>query len=398
MITIITGVPGMGKTALMVSMLIEEEKKGDRPLYVMGVDNLLIEHQKLPTIDLWTYSKSDKDDPSLELFYFTFPPNSILIIDEAQKIYRPRSSSSKVPPIVSALETHRHTGIDIWLLTQKPSLLDSNVRDLCGRHMHIRNSILGRKIYEWPEYNAITETNLKSAASRFFRPPKSAFALYKSSELHTKQPRRIHNAFIVLALMIPLLFYQFYSLYTKFDSKINQTDKPLIGSLDRITSENKLGFFDVNLPSQNKHLKIDDSDKLQPLPQNQEIKHPFSGFDFVIKGIIKSKRLTLTYYRITNGLKSLFLTDQDLIKLGYSITQLNDCSSFLFFQGAQITVTCEADQMTTERSENRHFNREASPLKSGVSGDLSPDGGSFHIPPNTKGLRSRTSSNNPSPS
>ena len=395
MITIITGVPGMGKTALMVSMLIEEEKKGDRPLYVMGVDNLLIDHQKLPTIDEWTYSKADKDDPSLELFYFTFPPNSILIIDEAQKIYRPRSSSSKVPPIVSALETHRHTGIDIWLLTQKPSLLDSNVRDLCGRHMHIRNSILGRKIYEWPEYNSITETNLKSAASRFFKPPKRAFSMYKSSELHTKQPRRIHNAFIVLSFLIPLLFYQFYNLYSKFDSKINQTDKSLIGSLDRITPDNKPLFTDVNLSIKNNDLKINDFNQNQYEQQLQDLKHPFSGFDFVIKGTIKSKKISMTYYQLTNGHKSFFLSDKDLINLGYAITQLNPCSAFLLFQGAQVVATCEADIQINGFTENRRFNREPLLQKLGVSGDSSPDGGSFAIPPNTIGLGSRTTPNNP---
>lgn len=386
MITIITGVPGMGKTALMVAMLLQEAKKGDRPLFVMGVDNLQIDHQPLPKIEDWTYSKPDKDDPSVELHYFTFPPNSILIVDEAQKIYRPRASSAKVPPIVSALETHRHTGIDIWLLTQKPSLLDQNVRDLCGRHIHIRNSILGRKIYEWPEYRAITETNLKDASSRFFKPPKQAFALYKSAELHTKQKFRIHNAFIVLAIMIPILIYLFYSLYTKFNTKINQTDKPMIGTLARVNEPQNKDLIDTSfLPSS----------QIQSIQQNDvitETKHPFIGFNFTIKGTLKSKRLNSTYYEITNGQKSLFITDRDLKNLGYEITQMNDCSSFLYFQGAQIVATCENEAAQSARSAPQSRVIE----QMGVSGGT-PDVDALSVPPNTTGLHTRSSpSNSPS--
>jgi len=122
MITIITGVPGMGKTAMLVHMLLKNEKEhfNARPVFAMGINSLLLDHVPAPPVDEWTEKRVSPEDPNLFLDYYNFPPNSILVIDEAQRVFRSRSSGTKPPPHVTALETHRHTGLDIILLTQKP--------------------------------------------------------------------------------------------------------------------------------------------------------------------------------------------------------------------------------------------------------------------------------------
>lgn len=209
MITMITGIPGMGKTSLLVTMLLEYEKAAERPLFVMGIPDLKIEHVVAPPVTEWTEYRASPEDPSLELAYFTFPPNSILIIDEAQRVYRPRASSTKVPPYVAALETHRHTGLDIILLTQKPKLVDMNVRELVGRHIHIRSGLLGRYLYEWPHIaDGESRIDRSDAAKRKFSPPKAAFTKYKSAEAHTKQKFRVNQLFIYAGLALAALFYQ----------------------------------------------------------------------------------------------------------------------------------------------------------------------------------------------
>ena len=62
-----------------------------------------------------------------------------------------RSAASKVPPFIEALALHRHHGLDIVLITQHPSFLDSFVRKLVQRHMHVSIKPVGRKLYEWNE-------------------------------------------------------------------------------------------------------------------------------------------------------------------------------------------------------------------------------------------------------
>jgi zona occludens toxin len=113
-LTLITGNTGSGKTALCVKMMRDTP---ERPLFVMGIPELKLEHFKCPPVEEWTVLQPDPDDPSQLLPYFTFPENAIVVIDEAQRIFRPRSNGSKVPDYVAAFETRRHTGVDFVLLT-----------------------------------------------------------------------------------------------------------------------------------------------------------------------------------------------------------------------------------------------------------------------------------------
>jgi len=186
MITLFTGSPGAGKTASLVDFL--SKLPGDRPLFVDGLDGLTLPHTVV-----------DANNWHAEL-----PDGAILVIDEVQRVWRPRGAGAKVPESVSQLETHRHRGIDVFVTTQAPRLMDSNVRVLVGRHVHIRDvGILGRYWYEWPECNDAMAWKTCINKKRISL-PKKAFALYKSASLHTVPVRGIPRALFVglIALMI----------------------------------------------------------------------------------------------------------------------------------------------------------------------------------------------------
>ena len=198
MITVITGTPGAGKTALAVAMLAElveaAQKSGAalRPVVVMGIPELQLPHEVAPPIDQWTERQPAPEDPTLQEAHFTFPEGALVIIDESQKVYRPRATGAKVPDHVAAFERHRHRGLDFWLITQHPGLLDANVRKLVGKHIHLRDQWAGRQLYEWSECkDPESRTERDSAISRRYRLPKKVFGLYKSASLHVKQSRRL---------------------------------------------------------------------------------------------------------------------------------------------------------------------------------------------------------------
>ncbi|ANQ85060.1 hypothetical protein dqs_2022 [Azoarcus olearius] len=202
MITLITGTPGAGKTAYAIAQLYEfvqsekarAERTGEppRPVFVMGVPDLMIEHEVAPPVSQWATLVPSEEDPELEEAVFTFPDGALVFIDEAQKVYRPRASGSKVPPHVAAFEKHRHKGLDFWLVTQSETLIDKNVRELVGKHIHLRSMWSGRKLYEWPETtDASSRTNRDAATTRSYKLPKHVFGLYKSASLHVKQSRRM---------------------------------------------------------------------------------------------------------------------------------------------------------------------------------------------------------------
>lgn len=176
MIILVTGVPGSGKTAWLVNELATG-KYQNRPLYVDGIPELTLNHELI--------EEGGQN-------WHKAPDGSVIVVDEAQRVFRPRPAGSKVPEYVSALETHRHKGHDLFVVTQHPNLLDANLRRLVGRHIHIRVTAMGRYWYEWPECkDPESKAARAESASGRYTLPKKAFGLYKSSELHTKIKRRV---------------------------------------------------------------------------------------------------------------------------------------------------------------------------------------------------------------
>lgn len=226
MITLITGEPGNGKTALAISQILEECRKSPRPLFLWGIKDVNLAYQVAPPVEFWTHQLPIKEDPDTYQYYFCFPARSLLVVDECQNIYRVRSSSAKVPPHVSALETHRHTGIDIWLITQKPHLIDPNVRQLIGKHIHLRSKWSGRKLYEWGECRpCLSRTDLAEATSRDYKLPTHVFTLYSSATAHLKVSRRLPKQFYIIFLLIGLFALAATHVGMRLKQALSPTDE-----------------------------------------------------------------------------------------------------------------------------------------------------------------------------
>lgn len=214
MIILITGQPGSGKSALCVDMIAHDEQFKNRPLFVGGIPDLQVPHESVPPVSEWTELRAAPEDASLQLAYFTFPESSVIVVDEAQRIYRPRSAGSKVPPEVAAFETHRHTGVDFILLTQHAGLIDANIRKLIGKHIHIAVTPFGRFRYEWTKCaDTESRSDREIAARSRYHLPKRAFDLYKSSEKHTKIKTRIPRYVYVFALCVLAIAGLSYYIY-----------------------------------------------------------------------------------------------------------------------------------------------------------------------------------------
>lgn len=200
MLILQTGVPGSGKTSSIIALLMQDESythytdsegvKRERPLFTNGIPELKIEHNELTDEQI-------KEQP----FQDFLPYGSLVVIDEAQRLFPTRSAGNKVPPYIEALATHRHHGLDIVFITQHPSFLDSFVRRLVQRHMHISIKPVGRKLYEWNECvdQPDSSQNIARAIEVNFKLPKEAFGMYKSAEIHTKPKRRLPKSLIFLS-------------------------------------------------------------------------------------------------------------------------------------------------------------------------------------------------------
>lgn len=227
MITLITGGPGMGKTALAVKMLVDQYST--RPIFT-NIRGLTLPHSPLPLLAEWTHQETTTAG-TVE-HRFSFPAGAVLLIDECQSIYPPRSNGSHVPPHVAALATHRHTGIDIILITQGSGLIDAFARFQVkgGLHIFLRSSFLGRYRYERTErINEDDKTELSLCSKRKYKLPKEVFNLYKSAELHTKPPRaKLPLAFFLLFLAAAIGSGLAYKASTRISSAVNpDNEKPL---------------------------------------------------------------------------------------------------------------------------------------------------------------------------
>lgn len=228
MITLITGGPGTGKTAWLLNQLLDLRKiEPDKELYIHGVRNLRgIAHEQI-------FCKSqlcdicraqDKDQKSKDVKFVEDWPQwkvtgSLIIIDEVQRIWRPRTGGTPPPESVSGLETHRHYGLDFWLISQGPHLFDNAIRLLVGRHIHLVAKWSGRTEYEWPE----CKQDVQSRSDAVIRPyslPKRVYSLYDSAELHTKQNKRKPISFYALIVAGILALTLGYTVFSRIKAKM----------------------------------------------------------------------------------------------------------------------------------------------------------------------------------
>lgn len=225
-ITVITGLPGHGKTLRMVSMIQEAAEKAERPIYVAGVDGLVD--------GPW----SILDDP---LKWDECPDGSLIFVDEAWKWFGhlQENRGAKNPPHVLALAEHRHKGIDFVWTTQAPAQLYPFARTLCAEHTHVvRKAGTGAcELYTWPEL----QDDVKGSASRsrahktFWVHPKKLFEMYKSASLHTIKPKfpwaKIAILPVLLAALGACLWYAIDYVVTLDESEtsIENEPKKLVG-------------------------------------------------------------------------------------------------------------------------------------------------------------------------
>lgn len=176
MLILITAKPGSFKSAKAATMAMNYLKEG-RPVYT-NIDQFDYEGAKpLPDNSDW------RDTPE----------GSVVIYDEAQQFdflqYKGREKLSS-DGRVKELETHRHTGHDIILITQSPTFLHNHVLSLVGSHYHLHRAygrgfadvFLWRYAVTMPDS---TGAKNKAESHEKFKPDSKVFEKYKSTTLDT---------------------------------------------------------------------------------------------------------------------------------------------------------------------------------------------------------------------
>ncbi len=214
MIYLITGLPGNGKTLYTLWHLRDRAAKENRPVFISGVPDL--------AIDGW-----NEIDESQAQRWFELPDGAIIVIDEAQRIFRPRAGRGDPPAHVAQLETHRHKGYDIYLITQHPALIDQNVRRLAGIHRHVQRTFGMQRatIHEWGEVHLDCERRRADSSKTVWKFPKDVYKLYKSAEVHTHKVHMPKQVWYLLGCLAVLAFCLAF-VYLRTGSRLKTVEPP----------------------------------------------------------------------------------------------------------------------------------------------------------------------------
>ncbi|MCE7031361.1 zonular occludens toxin domain-containing protein [Lysobacter sp. GX 14042] len=217
-ITLLTGLPGSGKTLRTVAWIKDAIDKGE-VVFVSNLNGL-----KLPHISF--------EDPRQ---WEEIPAGSVLVVDEAQQFFRARRGG-EVPPYLTAMETIRHKGVRLLLTTQQPDYLDTHLRGLVGKHEHLLrvNGKPAAKI--WRHNEVMDNVRSERARARYdsetWDYPPELFPLYESAQVHTVKrtmSARMKRGLVLAALTGVLVLgvgWKFLGFFGGGDAKAQPVSPP----------------------------------------------------------------------------------------------------------------------------------------------------------------------------
>ncbi len=220
-IVLITGKPRIGKTAFAVELIMFDDYYKGRKLF-SNVNGLKVPHHQPPEGHTW-------EDLNVWLQY---PENvgSVVLFDEVQNLFPVRPVGSKMPDKVSWLHVHGHSAIDLVLITQSPKVIDLNLRELVGKHIHIAaNQVGGLTRLEFNEVAMNPTRESRNALSSIHHIRKEVFDYYESAKAHTQHTHvtsRWVMILIITACLVPFIFglvgYVGYGFYKDYKRKANE--------------------------------------------------------------------------------------------------------------------------------------------------------------------------------
>jgi zona occludens toxin (predicted ATPase) len=266
MITLITGVPGGGKTYLAVKHLLDqyyeydkkehEFKKKKEVTIITNIEDFQLDHINLDEeierqlgYELEKVKKEEDITDREKLFdlekrlsldrvrYFFNEAHQefvkekygsvIYVIDECQKYFDYRFARNKWSrEVYNFFEVHRHFGMDIFLITQNARKLTTDIRVLSEKE--IRALPRSLNLMGELKYNEYINGMKANAAPKVVRPNKRVFGLYKSMSMQeTEKIKSPIRRFLIVGLIVFAIgsFVLYKNIFAKYGSKVEPPKK-----------------------------------------------------------------------------------------------------------------------------------------------------------------------------
>lgn len=217
MFTLISGLPGSGKSLHTIKLVEKERVRPDgskRAVYYWGIPDLKLDwiplHSEASTPE---QARSRYDQglahalPEDAFGWFNVPPESIVVIDECQYIFPKltQKQAAAPPEHYKQLAIHRHSGTDLYCMTQHPSLIAVEARRQVQRHWHLERpfglNYTNRLAWERAMSPDDRAARAQAAVEKMTLDP-AMFGLYRSAQVHNVQKRLPWKKIAVLGLAI----------------------------------------------------------------------------------------------------------------------------------------------------------------------------------------------------
>ncbi len=278
MIRLIEAPPGTGKTNIVMDWLTKEVDKGDYKDFYANIENIRVCGVKpLPANADWLSLNPDKSEDF---------PKTLMIIDEAQYIDAfMKENRSKDNRIGKALSTHRHYGIDFWIITQSAKLLNDYVLLNVGEHVYMyrprkKKSV---RVYWWSVYQkSLSKSDFKNADDEqvYYLNP-NMFDLYKSTAVVTdnqvRKSTKLNSILFSAVIVFSVIGFVVYNGFSSFQKMFGtDEDKNSVATVspDKISSKMKVEEQLPNIPVKTEiqaHNKPIQANKQSTVPQQPKI-------------------------------------------------------------------------------------------------------------------------------
>lgn len=238
MLYIVNGIPGSGKTYLMMHIftttyykksddnewIIKENPDNNLPYTIItNIDGLKLPHLNLDEV----IKKSGKN--ILDFFTDTYQkkvaekhPNLVYVIDECQRYFDHKINNRT--DVLYFFEWHRHLGLDIYLISQTYKRINRNIQGL----EYKRYQATSRLMSIFGEFTYSIYSGKEQADKKIVRKNKELFTLYKSRERN--EQKKSKNPLIkyfwialILGIFSFVMFYRtfFVNQKKKFEKKVD---------------------------------------------------------------------------------------------------------------------------------------------------------------------------------
>jgi zona occludens toxin len=233
MLYLVTGTPGSGKTQKTLKEVTQNAHFQKRDVYYWGIPGL--------SKDLgWTELENAEEWDS------AVPDGSVLIIDEAHTIFPRLKVGNDKPPHYIPLSTHRHRGLDIFIITQYPNDLDIYVRGRVGWHWHLKRK-MGVEASVVHIANEAFYPGDKDAMSKceteVYKFDKKVWELYDSATVHNVQ-KRFPKKLLWAPVLIIFGVFIAYTAFANLKGMTSDEEQPQIAKSSGTPKQSTLTILD----------------------------------------------------------------------------------------------------------------------------------------------------------